>query len=72
MEPTEQLAAILPAITDLVDRVQPEDLDNPTPCDKFELLDVLDHMITLGGAFGYMFRGCLLYTSDAADDDYTV
>ena len=57
MEPTEQLAAILPAITDLVDRVQPEDLDNPTPCDKFELLDVLDHMITLGGAFGYMFRG---------------
>ena len=57
MEPAEQLAIILPGITDLVDRVQPEDLDNPTPCDEFALLDVLDHMITLGGAFGYMFRG---------------
>ena len=57
MEPTEQLAIILPTITDLVDRVQPDDLSNPTPCERFALADVLDHMITLGGAFGPMFRG---------------
>lgn len=57
MEPTEQLATILPAITDLVEQLEPDDLDSPTPCDKFALVDVLDHMIVLGGAFGHLFRG---------------
>ncbi|MGI9576877.1 MAG: maleylpyruvate isomerase N-terminal domain-containing protein, partial [Microthrixaceae bacterium] len=57
MEPTRQLEAILPSITELVDQLEPADLGNPTPCEKFEVVDVLDHMITLGGVLAYMFRG---------------
>lgn len=57
MEPTQQLEVILPTITDLVDRLEPAELGNSTPCEKFQVVDVLDHMITLGGAFAYMFRG---------------
>ena len=57
MEPTEQLDVILPAISDLVDRLDPSDLDRTTPCEDFALRDVLDHMIVLGGAFSHLFRG---------------
>lgn len=57
MEPTEQLAVILPAISDLVDRVEPEQLHRDTPCTNFDLSGVLDHMIGLGGTFSYLFRG---------------
>ena len=57
MEPTAQLTVILPTLSDLVDRVEPDQLDNETPCSDFALRDVLDHMITLGGAFSYLFRG---------------
>jgi uncharacterized protein (TIGR03086 family) len=57
MEPTEQLASILPALSALVDRIGPTQLNNPTPCAKFTVHDVLDHMIVLGGSFSYLFRG---------------
>lgn len=57
MEPTTQLAVILPTLSDLVDRLEPDQLDAETPCSDFALRDVLDHMITLGGAFSYLFRG---------------
>lgn len=57
MQPTEQLAHILPALEALVDRIRPMQLNDPTPCDKFTVHDVLDHMIVLGGSFAYWFRG---------------
>lgn len=57
MQPTEQLAHILPALTTLVDRIEPRQLNDATPCDKFTVHDVLDHMIVLGGSFAYWFRG---------------
>jgi uncharacterized protein (TIGR03086 family) len=57
MEPTQQLEEILPTITDLVDRLEPADLERSTPCDDFQLVDVLDQLITLGGAFAWMYRG---------------
>lgn len=57
MEPTAQLAQILPALSALVDRIQPAQLASPTPCDKFTVQGILDHMITGGGAFAYRFRG---------------
>jgi uncharacterized protein (TIGR03086 family) len=57
MEPIEQLSHILPAVSDLVDRIQPTQLDDPTPCTEFTVHDVLDHMLVLGGAFAYAFRG---------------
>lgn len=57
MEPTEQLTVILPAISDLVDRIEPAQLHDPTPCATFDLADILEHMIVLGGAFSHLFRG---------------
>ena len=57
MEPTEQLGYVLPTLSALVDRIDPMQLNDPTPCDRFTLHDVLDHMITLGGTFAYWFRG---------------
>jgi uncharacterized protein (TIGR03086 family) len=57
MEPTEQLTYILPTLSAMVDRINPLTLYNPTPCDKFTVHDVLDHMIVLGGSFAYSFRG---------------
>lgn len=57
MEPTEQLSSILPALTAMVDRIQPAQLNHPTPCSAFSVHDVLDHMIVLGGSVAYQFRG---------------
>jgi uncharacterized protein (TIGR03086 family) len=57
MEPTEQLAHILPALNALVDRIEPMQLADATPCSKFTVHDVLDHMIVLGGSYAYRFRG---------------
>jgi uncharacterized protein (TIGR03086 family) len=57
MEPSEQLAVILPSLTALVDQLDPGDLGKPTPCANFTLRDVLEHMI--GGATNFVpaFRG---------------
>lgn len=57
MTPIEQLSEILPTLSDVVDRITPDQLDNPTPCSKFTVRDVLDHMLVLGGTFAYAFRG---------------
>jgi uncharacterized protein (TIGR03086 family) len=57
MQPIDQLSYIVPALTNLVDRIDSEQLDAPTPCSEFTVHDVLDHMIVLGGSFGYWFRG---------------
>ena len=57
MEPVEQLDSILPALTEMVDRIDPAQMNNPTPCSEFTLHDVLDHMIVLGSTFAHWFRG---------------
>lgn len=57
MEPIEQLAHIVPTLNALVDRIEPSQLNDPTPCENFTVHDVLDHMIVLGGTFAYWFRG---------------
>jgi uncharacterized protein (TIGR03086 family) len=57
MGPTEQLSHILPAIAAVVDRIQVMQMNDPTPCEKFTVHDVLDHMMVLGGTFTYLFRG---------------
>ena len=57
MEPIEQLSHILPTLSATVARIQTGQLNGPTPCDKFTVHDVLDHMIVLGGTFAYLFRG---------------
>jgi uncharacterized protein (TIGR03086 family) len=57
MEPIEQLSHILPTLSATVARIQAGQLNDPTPCDKFTVHDVLDHMIVGGGTFAYLFRG---------------
>jgi uncharacterized protein (TIGR03086 family) len=57
VEPIQQLKAVLPVLSDLVDGIGPEQLADPTPCDEFTVHDVLDHMIVLGGSFAHLFRG---------------
>jgi uncharacterized protein (TIGR03086 family) len=57
MDPTEQLSVILPTLCDLVDGIRPDQLDDPTPCSEFTVHDILGHMVGLGGAFAYWFRG---------------
>jgi uncharacterized protein (TIGR03086 family) len=57
MDPTDQLSTILPTVSDLVDRIRPTQLADPTPCSEFTVHDVLDHMLVLGGTFAYAFRG---------------
>lgn len=57
MDPREQLAHILPTITEVVAGIEAHELTSATPCAKFAVRDVLNHMIVLGGAFAYSFRG---------------
>ncbi|MDZ7676125.1 MAG: TIGR03086 family metal-binding protein [Acidimicrobiales bacterium] len=57
MQPTDQLAHILPTVGNVVEGIRPDQLDDPTPCDAFTVHDVLDHMMVLGGSFAYAFRG---------------
>lgn len=57
MDPIKQLDAILPALNDLVDRIDAGQLENATPCDGFSVHDVLDHIIVVGTSFAYLFKG---------------
>lgn len=67
MEPTKQLEEILPRLVAIVDEIEPSQLGNPTPCRDFSVRGVLDHMIGLGGAFSYLFRGEEPPASEAPD-----
>lgn len=52
MQPADQLAIIVPALNDIVDRLEDDQLDNPTSCANFTVQGVLDHMI--GGAMSFV------------------
>ena len=57
MGPTEQLSYILPTCSALVDGIQATQMDNPTPCGKFTVHDILDHMMGPASTFASIFRG---------------
>jgi uncharacterized protein (TIGR03086 family) len=57
MTPVEQLEQLIPALTDVVDRIWFTQMEAPTPCANFNVHDVIDHMIVGGGGFAPMFRG---------------
>ncbi len=57
MRPLDQLDQILPAVLDVARGIEPDQLDDPTPCAAFSVHDVLDHMIVGGSSFAYAFRG---------------
>lgn len=57
MGPTEQLCYILPTFSSLVDRVQVTQMNDPTPCEKFTVHGIMNHVMVLGATFTYLFRG---------------
>jgi uncharacterized protein (TIGR03086 family) len=57
MTPIEQLSQIIPALTEVVDRIWYAQMEAPTPCAKFSVHDVIDHMIVGGSTFAPLFRG---------------
>ena len=57
MEPNDQLAVIIPMLTDLVDRLDAAQLSNRTACADFTVSGVLEHMMNGAAAFGPAFRG---------------
>jgi uncharacterized protein (TIGR03086 family) len=72
MHPIEQLSYILPTLSSIVDRIEPAQLDDATPCDNFTVHDILSHMIVLGGSFSYWFRGAEAPALEAPAKDGTV
>ncbi len=57
MQGNEQLAIIIPKLREIGARIDPSQLDEPTPCSDFTVAGVLGHMTGLGSAFAPMFRG---------------
>jgi uncharacterized protein (TIGR03086 family) len=57
MEPTDQLAVIVPILTNLVDQLDAGQLTAPTACARFDVAGVLDHMMAGAAAFAPALRG---------------
>lgn len=57
MHGNEQLAIIIPKLREIGARIQPSQLDAPTPCKDFTVAGVLGHMTGLASGFAPMFRG---------------
>src|SRR5689334_8030462 len=53
----QQLDQIAPMLGELVGHLSAADLDRPTPCAKFDVAGVLEHMIGGASAFAPGFRG---------------
>ncbi len=57
MEPIDQFDTIVPTLGDLVKGVRPDQLDNPTPCAKFQVRDLLGHFVGNIDSVADGFRG---------------
>ncbi len=57
MEPSDQLAVIIPTLIEIVDRLDADQLDNATPCVDFTVHGVLEHMMGGASAFAPAFLG---------------
>jgi uncharacterized protein (TIGR03086 family) len=57
MDPRTQLDEILPLLNELVAPLDGTQLDGPTPCAKFAVRNILEHMIGGATMFAAAFRG---------------
>ena len=57
MDPINQLDQVMPMLTGLVSGLRDDDLAAKTPCSKFAVRDVLEHMIGGATMFAAAFRG---------------
>ena len=76
MDGNEQLAVIIPMLSEVGFGIRPGQLAGPTPCTSFDVAGVLEHMTGLASAYAPAFRGETPPTggdrSSAGDDDVTV
>jgi uncharacterized protein (TIGR03086 family) len=56
MDPLTQLAQLGPLLAGIVGAITPDQLDRPTPCAKFAVRGVLEHMIGGATAFAAAYR----------------
>ena len=57
MDVPSQLEELGPLLSDVVGRITPDHLENPTPCAGFDVRGVLEHMVGGATAFAAAFRG---------------
>ena len=57
MEVLDQLDQLSPILARVVGGIRPDQLDNPTPCAKFTVRGVLEHMVGGATMFAAAFRG---------------
>lgn len=57
MEGNEQLSIIIPMLKEVAGHITEDQLGAETPCAKFDVAGVLDHMTGLASGFAPMFRG---------------
>ena len=67
MGPLEQLDEVGALLGAVVSNITPDPLGHETPCDRFAVRDVLDHMIGGATAFAAAFRGESPGTPPAGD-----
>jgi uncharacterized protein (TIGR03086 family) len=71
MQGNDQLAIIIPKLREVGARIQPSQLDAPTPCKDFTVAGVLGHMTGLASGFAPMFRGQEPSSGNPEPDDTT-
>ena len=67
MDVLDQLDELGPLLGTVVGGIRTDQLDNPTPCSKFTVRGVLDHMIGGATVFAAAFRGVDPTEPDAGD-----
>ena len=67
MEVLDQLDELGPALASVVGGIRADQLDNPTPCAKFTVRGVLEHMIGGATMFTAVFRGTEPSQPDTTD-----
>ena len=67
MEALDQLDQLGPLVAGVVSGIRPDQLDNPTPCAKFTVRGVLEHMIGGAVVFSAAFRGTEPGPADDSD-----
>ena len=67
MEALDQLGQLGPLLGEVVGGIRADQLDNPTPCAKFTVRGVLDHMIGGATVFAAAFRGVAPTEPDMSD-----
>jgi uncharacterized protein (TIGR03086 family) len=67
MEVLDQLDQLGPVLAAVVGGIRADQLDNPTPCDKFAVRGVLDHMVGGATMFAAAFRGAQPGQPDMTD-----